>query len=58
MYRLGVRRFATTAFRAVETIAQRDGPNRYGLDVSQAQGVVKGLTGGKRPLANKQGIEF
>jgi cysteine synthase A len=27
-----------------------EAPNAYGIGVSKAQGVVKGLTGGKQPL--------
>lgn len=46
MFRLGVRRFATTAVRAAENVAQMEAPNQYGIGVSKAQGVVKGLTGG------------
>ncbi|KAG4030038.1 hypothetical protein MFRU_013g00620 [Monilinia fructicola] len=52
MFRLGVRRFATTAARAAENVAQMEAPNQYGIGVSKAQGVVKGLTGaiGNTPL--------
>ncbi|TVY20468.1 Cysteine synthase 1 [Lachnellula arida] len=52
MYRLGVRRFTTTARRAAETAAQMEAPNQYGISVSKAQGIVKGLTGaiGNTPL--------
>ena len=46
MFRLGARTFATTARRAAETVAQMGGPNHYGIAVSKAQGIVKGLTGG------------
>lgn len=49
MFRIGVRTFATTAKRAAETVAQMEGPNQYGIGVSKAQGVVKGLTGGNDP---------
>lgn len=48
MYRLGVRTFATSARRFVETAAHMEAPNPYGIKVSTAQGVVKGLTGGKK----------
>lgn len=47
MFRLGVRTFATTARRAAETAAQMEAPNHYGIGVSKAQGIVKGLTGGR-----------
>lgn len=47
MYRLGVRRFSTTVRKAAEAVAQMEGPNPYGIKVSTAQGVVKGLVGGK-----------
>ncbi len=47
MYRLGIRRFATTARKAAEAAAQMEGLNPYGIKVSTAQGVVKGLVGGK-----------
>ncbi|KIM99614.1 hypothetical protein OIDMADRAFT_126156 [Oidiodendron maius Zn] len=52
MFRIGLRNFATTARRAVETVAQMEAPNLYGVGVSKAQGVVKGLTGaiGNTPL--------
>jgi cysteine synthase A len=50
MFRLGVRTFATTAKRAGELAAQMEGPNAYGIGVSKAQGIVKGLTGGNLPL--------
>ena len=50
MYRLGVRRFATAARKAVETVAQMEGSNAYGVKVSTAQGVVKGLVGGEPVL--------
>ncbi|THV46203.1 hypothetical protein BGAL_0406g00030 [Botrytis galanthina] len=51
MFRSGVRRFATTAVRAAENVAQMEAPNQYGIGVSKAQGVVKGLTGGSLNLA-------
>jgi cysteine synthase len=47
MYRLGVRRFMTTARKAAETVMQMEGPNSYGIKVSTAQGIVKGLVGGE-----------
>ncbi|PGH20119.1 cysteine synthase [Polytolypa hystricis UAMH7299] len=52
MFRTGFRRFATTAYRAAETIADIEARNQYGIQVSKAQGVVKGLTGaiGNTPL--------
>ncbi|KAH8591449.1 cysteine synthase [Bisporella sp. PMI_857] len=52
MFRTGIRRFGTTAWRAVETVAQMESANQYGIVVSKAQGVVKGLTGaiGNTPL--------
>jgi len=52
MFRLGIRRFTTTARKAAETIAQMEGPNPYGIQVSKAQGTVKGLVGaiGNTPL--------
>ncbi|KAL2076037.1 hypothetical protein VTL71DRAFT_980 [Oculimacula yallundae] len=52
MFRLGVRTFATTARRAVESAAQMEAANAYGIGVSKAQGIVKGLTGaiGNTPL--------
>jgi hypothetical protein len=46
MFRLGVRSFATTVRRAAETVAQMEESIQYGIKVSKAQGVVKGLTGG------------
>ena len=47
MFRIGARTFATTARRAVETAAQIEATNVYGIGVSKAQGIVHGLTGGK-----------
>jgi hypothetical protein len=47
MFRIGVRTFATIGKRAAETVAKMEGLNQYGIGVSKAQGVVKGLTGGK-----------
>ena len=47
MLRVGLRRFSTTVRKAVETVAQMEGLNRYGIRVSEAQGTVKGLTGGE-----------
>jgi hypothetical protein len=46
MFRQGVRRFTTTAFRAAETAAQMEARNAYGVKVSRAQGAVNGLTEG------------
>jgi hypothetical protein len=48
MYRIGARRFSTTVWRAAETVAQMERPNPYGIKVSTAQGIVKGLTGGEK----------
>ncbi|EEP79134.1 cysteine synthase [Uncinocarpus reesii 1704] len=53
MFRNGVRRFSTTTFRGMENlVAQAATRNPYGISVSKAQGVVKGLTGaiGNTPL--------
>ncbi|EGD99528.1 cysteine synthase [Trichophyton mentagrophytes] len=52
MFRKGVRTFTSTALRAAETAAQMEARNTYGIGVSKAQGVVKGLTGaiGNTPL--------
>jgi cysteine synthase A len=47
MYRLGVRRFTTSVRHAAQTAAQMEPKNQYGIQVSKAQGVVKGLVGGK-----------
>lgn len=47
MFRTGARGLATTARRAVQTAAQMEAPNLYGVNVSKAQGVVKGLVEGK-----------
>ena len=49
MFRLGARTFATAARRAVETAAHSEAPNQYGIAVSAAQGIVKGLVGGNYP---------
>jgi len=50
MFRFGLRRFSTAGRRAIESAAQMEAPNQYGIGVSKAQGVVKGLTGGDLPL--------
>ncbi|KAG0646600.1 Cysteine synthase 1 [Hyphodiscus hymeniophilus] len=52
MFRLGARTFTTTARRAAQSVAEMEAPNAYGIGVSKAQGVVKGLTGaiGNTPL--------
>jgi len=50
MFRFGARTFVTTARRAAETAALMEAPNAYGIGVSKAQGVVRGLTGGKQLL--------
>ncbi|KAI9828457.1 MAG: Cysteine synthase 1 [Thelocarpon impressellum] len=52
MFRHGARRFATTTYRAVETSAQIEARNPYGIKVSKAQGTVDGLVGaiGNTPL--------
>ena len=50
MFRTGARRFATSARQlaaTAQTAAQMEAPNQYGIRVSKAQGVVKGLVGGK-----------
>jgi cysteine synthase A len=39
-----------TARKSVEAVAQMEGPNPYGIKVSTAQGVVKGLVGGELSL--------
>ncbi|KAI9729660.1 MAG: Cysteine synthase 1 [Claussenomyces sp. TS43310] len=51
-FRVGARHFTTSLRRVVETAAQIESHNRYGIKVSSAQGVVKGLTGaiGNTPL--------
>ncbi|ELR02521.1 Cysteine synthase 1 [Pseudogymnoascus destructans] len=52
MYRLGVRRFTTSVRHAAQTAAQMEAKNQYGIQVSKAQGTVKGLVGaiGNTPL--------
>lgn len=50
MFRTGARRLATSARQlaaTAQTAAQMEAPNQYGIRVSKAQGVVKGLVGGK-----------
>ena len=49
MFRQSIRRFGTTALRAAE------GSTAYAVRVSQAQGVVNGLTEGK--CDNPRGME-
>jgi cysteine synthase A len=46
MFRTGVKRIAATAIRAAESAAQMEQHNAYGINVSKAQGIVQGLTGG------------
>jgi cysteine synthase A len=43
MFRHGIRRFSA---KAAEAVAVAESENPYGVRVSRAQGVVKGLTGG------------
>ncbi|KAA6406507.1 MAG: cysteine synthase [Lasallia pustulata] len=52
MFARGVRRFATTAYRAAETVSQMESGNQYGIQVSKAQGHVNGFVGaiGNTPL--------
>ena len=50
MYRLGVRAFSTTVRKTAEAVAHMEGPNPYGVRLSAAQGVVKGLVGGRSDL--------
>lgn len=47
MFRQGIRRFGTTALRAAE------GSTAYAVRVSQAQGIVNGLTEGMRFVLRK-----
>ncbi len=47
MFKHGVRQFTRAAYRSAEILAQMEGPNQYGIQVSKAQGVVNGLVGGK-----------
>ncbi|KAL3423038.1 cysteine synthase [Phlyctema vagabunda] len=51
MFRTAVRRFGTTAVRAANAV-HAEVPNSYGINVSSAQGVVRGLVGavGNTPL--------
>jgi len=49
MFRHGVRRFATSARRAVTEHTPPGPPSPYTLAVSKAQGVAQGLTGGTGP---------
>ena len=46
MFRTGVKRFAGTAIRVAESAVQMEKHNAYGINVSNAQGIVQGLTGG------------
>ncbi|MCJ1224489.1 Cysteine synthase 1 [Toensbergia leucococca] len=52
MFQRNVRRFATTAYRAAETLSQMDSPNQYGIQLAKVQGQVSGLVGaiGNTPL--------
>ncbi|MCJ1303018.1 Cysteine synthase 1 [Hypocenomyce scalaris] len=52
MFARSVRRFATTAYRAAETVSQMESGNQYGIQVSNAQGHVNGFVGaiGNTPL--------
>jgi cysteine synthase A len=47
MFRLGARQFSTAVRRAAQTAAEMESRNQYGITVSKAQGVVKGLVGGE-----------
>jgi hypothetical protein len=54
MLKLGIRGFATTARRAADTVTKIDALNQHGISVSKAQGVARGLTGGKlTPLSQR-----
>lgn len=46
MFRHGLRRFTSTAYKAAETLAQMEGPNQYGIQVAKAQRAVNGFVGG------------
>ena len=46
MYARGLRRFATTSYRAAELATKLDMANPYGVTVSKAQGHVNGFVGG------------
>ena len=46
MFTRSVRRFATTAYRAAETLSQIESSNPYGIQVAKAQGHVNGFVGG------------
>lgn len=50
MFARSVRRFATTTYRAAETVSQMESGNQYGIQVSKAQGHVNGFVGGKLPI--------
>ncbi|KAI9852003.1 MAG: Cysteine synthase 1 [Thelocarpon superellum] len=52
MFRHGVRRFATSARRSAENLAQMEGHNQSGINLSRVQGSVNGLVGaiGNTPL--------
>ncbi|KAI9827691.1 MAG: Cysteine synthase 1 [Sarea resinae] len=58
MFRHSVRRFATSARRAAETLSQMEGPNSYGIKVSTAQGTVDGFIGaiGNTPLMHLKAL--
>lgn len=47
MLHRNVRRFATSAYRKASLVSRAESANPYGIHVSQAQGVVHGLTNGK-----------
>ncbi|KAK2733100.1 Cysteine synthase 1 [Myotisia sp. PD_48] len=52
MFRTGIRTFTSTVLRAAESMSHIEAKNQYGINLSKAQGVVKGLTGaiGNTPL--------
>ena len=58
MFTRGIRRFATTARQAAESLAQMDSTNPYGINVSKAQGIVNGFCGGKRVQVQLEAPEF
>jgi cysteine synthase A len=48
MFRHGARSFATSAQRAAAAVAAAE-PSQHLINVAKAQGIAKGLTGGKTP---------
>ena len=58
MFRQGVRRLSTTAYKAAAMASQVDKSNQYGVQLAKAQGHVNGFVGGEGNWMNPGTIEL